>query len=133
MSKNFLAKQKTGAPRRFLGDAPAVPAAAARNDGIKDMERNFCVYILTNQKGNVMYIGVTNDLVRRVYEHNNGMTEGFTKKYRIGKLVYYECYSRALDAIAREKQLKGWNRKKKEDLVRTMNPEKKDLAFMIEP
>ena len=83
---------------------------------------NFYVYILTNAYGNVMYIGVTNDLVRRISEHKSGRIEGFTKRYNVHKLVYYEYYGDINAAIAREKQLKGWTRAKKNALVQSENP-----------
>ena len=70
-----------------------------------------------------MYIGVTNDINRRVFEHKNELIEGFTKKYHVHKLVYYEKYSDVNKAIAREKQLKRWTRKKKNELVESKNPE----------
>ena len=86
------------------------------------------VYILTNERGNVMYIGVTSDLRRRLYEHKTGAFEGFTKRYNVHKLVYYEETSDIREAIAREKQLKGWSRAKKNALVESMNPEWRDLS-----
>lgn len=82
----------------------------------------YYVYILTNKTDTVMYIGVTNDLRRRLYEHKNEQIEGFTKKYHVHKLVYFEEYSEINDAIAREKQLKRWVRAKKNWLVETKNP-----------
>ena len=71
---------------------------------------NYFVYILTNINNTVLYIGVTNDLKRRVYEHGNKMVEGFTMRYNVTKLIYYEHFSNIEDAIRREKQLKKWNR-----------------------
>ena len=88
----------------------------------------YYVYMLTNEYNNVLYIGVTNDLKRRVYEHQSGLIEGFTQKYNVHKLVWYECCHDVKDAIAREKQLKGWVRSKKEALIREMNPEWRDLS-----
>ena len=88
----------------------------------------FYVYILSNQYNNVLYIGVTNNLLRRVYEHKTGMIDGFTKKYNVHKLVYYESVHDVKDAIAREKQLKHWVRAKKVALIEQMNPEWKDLS-----
>ena len=85
------------------------------------------VYLLTNSSNKVMYIGVTNDLKRRVYEHKNDFVDGFTKKYRVHKLVYFEEYTDVRNAIEREKQLKGWKRTKKNELVDTMNPNWDDL------
>ena len=75
-----------------------------------------------------LYIGITNDLYKRVYQHKNGLIEGFTKKYQCHKLVYFEETSDVESAIAREKQLKNWNRKKKEFLIKTKNPHWKDLS-----
>ena len=79
------------------------------------------MYIMGSRLG-VLYIGVTNDLERRVYEHRKGLTPGFTKKYRVRRLLYLEMFDRPGDAIAREKQLKGWTRARKLDLIHSMNP-----------
>ena len=84
--------------------------------------------MLTNEYNNVLYVGVTNNLERRVYEHQSGLFEGFTEKYNVHKLVWFESCHDVKDAIAREKQLKGWVRSKKEALIRQMNPEWKDLS-----
>ncbi len=88
----------------------------------------YYVYILTNKNNNVMYVGVTNNLLRRLYEHKNHLIEGFTKKYNVTKLVYYEESPDVLSANAREKQLKGWSRIKKNELVESENPEWNDLS-----
>jgi len=88
---------------------------------------NYYVYILASSSG-TLYIGVTNNLERRVSEHKLGIVEGFTKKYGCKKLVYYEHYSDINLAIAREKILKGWLRVKKENLIKTVNPKWKDLS-----
>ncbi len=93
----------------------------------------YYVYILTNKSDKVMYIGVTNDLKRRLYEHKKELVEGFTKKYHINKLVYYEAYKNIKDAILREKRLKGLLRIRKNELVETMNPEWVDLADKLFP
>ena len=90
-------------------------------------DKNFYVYILTNKSNEVLYIGVTNDLLRRVFEHKNKVVEGFTKKYNLTKLVYYEVTDSAESAIRREKQLKNWHRKWKIDLINQFNPEWEDL------
>jgi putative endonuclease len=82
---------------------------------------------MTN-RSKTLYTGVTNDLMRRVYEHKNKMIDGFTKKYNITKLVYYEETDDVQAAIAREKQIKGWLRKKKMALIESVNPEWKDLS-----
>lgn len=86
------------------------------------------IYILTNSTNTVLYIGVTNDLKRRIYEHKNELIDGFTKKYHIHKLIYYEAYSSIKTAIAREKQLKCWMRAKKIKLIETQNPDWIDLS-----
>ena len=85
-------------------------------------DKTYYVYILTNWNNRVLYIGVTNNLQRRVYEHKNGLVDGFTKKYNVHKLVYVESCGEITDAIAREKQLKGWLRKRKNELVESKNP-----------
>ena len=89
---------------------------------------NYYVYILTNWNNKVMYIGVTNNLERRVYEHKNKLIDGFTKKYNINKLVYYEYTEQIEAAISREKQIKGWLREKKNQLVSESNPQWRDLS-----
>ena len=88
----------------------------------------YYVYILTNKSDRVMYIGVTNNLERRVYEHKQELVEGFTKRYHVHKLVYYETTPDVRSAIEREKQLKGWLRARKNALVESMNPEWRDLS-----
>ncbi|WP_299238118.1 GIY-YIG nuclease family protein [Sulfurihydrogenibium sp.] len=90
------------------------------------MEQYF-VYILTNKYNKVLYVGVTNNLVRRVYEHKNKLISGFTSKYNVSKLVYYESFLSVFDAIKREKEIKGWRREKKVALINSFNPEWKDL------
>jgi putative endonuclease len=87
----------------------------------------YYVYIMTNKHNTVLYTGVTNDLRRRAYEHRTGHGGGFTGRYNVHKLVYYEIGHDARSAIAREKQIKGGSRQKKVDLVNGMNPEWKDL------
>jgi putative endonuclease len=89
-------------------------------------DRQYCVYIMTNVHHTVLYTGVTNNLQRRVLEHREGKT-GFTKKYNITKLVFFECGDDINTAITREKQIKGGSRKKKIELINRMNPEWKDL------
>ena len=89
--------------------------------------REYCVYLMTNAHNTVVYCGVTNNLARRVYEHKNGLGGIFTKKYNVNKLVYYEVGDNVHAALAREKQIKGGSRKKKIDLVNSINPEWKDL------
>lgn len=87
----------------------------------------FYVYILSSRSG-TLYIGVTNDLARRIYEHKHGVAPGFTSRYKINRLVYMEEFDRADDAIGREKQLKGWSRTRKITLIESLNPTMKDLS-----
>ena len=88
---------------------------------------NYYVYMLTNKTNKVLYTGVTNNLKRRVYQHKNNLVQGFTQKYNVHKLVYYDCTNSVYDAISREKEIKGWKREKKNELVNKFNPEWKDL------
>ena len=89
---------------------------------------NFWVYIVTNLHESVFYVGMTNDLARRVSEHRSGEVPGFTSAYRCRKLIYYEHCTDVQDAIAREKQLKKWSRQKKLELIATLNSRWRDLA-----
>ena len=89
---------------------------------------NYYVYILTNKSDRVMYFGVTNNLERRICEHKQELIDGFTKRYHVHKLVYYEVTSDVRAAIEREKILKGWLRARKNALVVSMNPEWRDLS-----
>ena len=91
-------------------------------------EYKYYVYILTNWNNRVMYIGITNDLERRLYEHKNKLAKGFTEKYNVNKLVYYEISSDVNSAIAREKEIKKWRREKKNNLVLSANSEWRDLS-----
>lgn len=93
---------------------------------------NFYVYIIANKSNTVLYIGVTNDLKRRIYEHKNKLVEGFTKKYNVSKLIYFEHYISIEEAIKREKQLKKWNRRWKDELIEKENPEWIELQDQIE-
>ncbi len=88
-------------------------------------------YILFNRKNGTLYIGVTSNLVKRVYEHKNKLADGFTKKYGVDKLGYYEIFDNIEDAILREKKLKGTSRKKKLELIEINNPEWIDLYHEI--
>jgi len=89
--------------------------------------RQYYVYIMTNRSG-TLYTGVTNNLERRVYEHKHGLLPGFTKKYNIDRLVYFEATPEVTAAIAREKQIKRWRREKKVALIESMNRNWKDLS-----
>ncbi|MCL2695161.1 MAG: GIY-YIG nuclease family protein [Clostridiales bacterium] len=88
----------------------------------------YYVYILTNWNNKVMYVGITNNLERRLYEHKSKLADGFTNKYNVSKLVYYDSTTDVKAAIAREKQIKGWIRKRKDELVEEMNPSWEDLS-----
>jgi len=92
------------------------------------MEKYYFIYIMTNKYNTVLYTGITNNIQRRVYEHKNKSIKGFTSKYNITKLVYYEDYEDVNAAICREKQIKGWTRKKKDELINKLNPDWKDLS-----
>ena len=86
---------------------------------------------MANAMRTVLYIGVTNDLARRWWEHSNGTLDGFTRRYRCHDLIYYEEFGQIEEAIAREKQLKGWTRAKKEALIDTINPKRLDFAVLF--
>jgi putative endonuclease len=90
-------------------------------------QRQYYVYIMTSDHNKVLYTGVTNDLKRRVYEHKEKLVEGFSKKYNINKLIYYEVFQDSVNAITREKQIKAGSRKKKTELIYKMNKLWKDL------
>ena len=89
--------------------------------------KSYYVYILVSKRNGTLYIGVTNDLIKRVYEHKNDLIEGFTKKYQVHRLVYYEQTNDIRSAITREKQMKKWKRRWKIELIEENNPEWKDL------
>ena len=91
------------------------------------MDKNFCVYILCNQRNGTLYIGVSSDLIKRVWQHKEGLADGFTKKYEIKTLVYYEQHDNAESAIRREKCLKEWRREWKLNLIENLNPNWDDL------
>lgn len=95
------------------------------------MAQQYHVYVMTNRPDGTVYIGVTNDLVRRVFEHREGMTPGFTKKYNLTRLVYFEAFDDPANAILREKQMKKWNRSWKIDLIERGNREWADLYDSI--
>ena len=94
-------------------------------------DAQYAVYILRNHHGTVLYTGVTNNLVRRVYEHKNKLADGFTTKYHADRLVYYELHDTAESAILREKQIKKWKREWKEELILKFNPRLHDLYETI--
>ncbi|OYY93965.1 MAG: excinuclease ABC subunit C [Hydrogenophilales bacterium 28-61-23] len=94
-------------------------------------EHRYFVYLLTNWNNKVMYVGMTNDLMRRVYEHKTKAVQGFTEKYNVNRLVYFEETSDVHAAISREKEIKKWRREKKDALVIQANPEWRDLSESI--
>ena len=95
------------------------------------MHRQYYIYIITNKWNSVLYTGVTNDLARRVYEHRDKLVDGFTSRYNVSKLVYYEVSDDVGSAIAREKQIKAGSRAKKIALIQSMNPEWNDLYEVL--
>ncbi len=110
------------------------PSVVARHDSaeaifdtIAVVSKQYYIYIMTNVMNTVLYVGVTNDLVRRVYEHKQKLADGFTRKYNIVKLVYYEVFEDIENAILREKQIKAGSRQKKVQLINSMNREWRDL------
>ena len=90
-----------------------------------------CTYILASERNGTLYIGVTSDLVKRVYEHKQDLVEGFTNQYQVHKLVYFEMHSSMEAAITREKQIKKWNRSWKIELIESTNPDWRDLYSEI--
>ena len=101
------------------------------NTGFHMAMKKYYVYILTSKRNGTLYIGVTNDLMRRVYEHKNDFIGGFTKKYAVHRLVYYEQYDDVVNAIQREKRLKKWNRQWKIELIEKENLEWNDLYMQL--
>ena len=95
------------------------------------MDKQYCVYILTNKHNTVLYTGVTSDLKKRVYLHKHKLVEGFTKRYNVDKLVYFEVFNDPYNAISREKKIKAGSRQKKLDMVNGKNPEWRDLYERI--
>ena len=95
------------------------------------MDRTYFIYIIVNEFGNVMYVGVTNNLKRRIYEHKMKIIKGFTAKYNVSKLVYFEQTDSIESAILREKEIKKWRREKKNNLVEKLNPHWDDLAEQL--
>ena len=95
------------------------------------MEKSFFVYILASQRNGTLYVGVTSNIVKRIWEHKNKLFPGFTKKYGVDKLVYFERYFDPENAIKREKRLKFWKRKWKLELIEKFNPSWKDLYDSI--
>lgn len=105
--------------------------SSPRRRGSKKSINNYYIYILASKKHGTLYIGVTNDLVKRVWEHKQGLIDGFTKKYRVHDLVWYEPTESVESAIKKEKQLKKWNRDWKIHLIEEQNPNWQDLYKAI--
>jgi len=118
---SFLVIARYGLLRLCSEQAPRSP------DTIALVSRQYYVHIMTNKRNTVLYVGVTNDLIRRIYEHKGKLADGFTKKYNIVKLVYYEVCEDIESAILRDKQVKAGSRQKKIQLVNSMNSEWRDL------
>ena len=95
------------------------------------MNKQYYVYIMTNKRKSVFYTGITSNLPKRIYEHKEKTADGFTKRYNINTLVYFEVFKEPLEAIAVEKKIKGWTRQKKISLIRSKNPEMKDMAEIL--
>ena len=95
--------------------------------------RQYYVYILASKRNGTLYIGVTNNLIKRTWQHKNGLVEGFTKKYKVHSLVYYEIYRNIEDAILREKRMKKWKRSWKLNMIEKFNPDWKDLYDSLFP
>ncbi len=91
--------------------------------------RGYYIYIITNKYNTVYYVGITNDIKRRVFEHKNKLVRGFTSRYNIDKLIYYEQFANVAEALMREKQLKGYGRKKKLQLIMQMNPHLTEIVI----
>ena len=92
------------------------------------MTKQYYVYIIANKSDSVLYTGITSNIEKRMYEHKNKMLDGFTKKYNVNKLVYFEEFNTSIEAISVEKKIKGWSRKKKIELIKKKNSEFKDLS-----
>ena len=120
-----LADEKRLRTISSLCHCEAEPKQSLRRKG--NMAGQYYVYIITNKRNSVLYTGVTNDLKKRVYEHKTKLIDGFTKKYNVSKLVYYKMFSDIYNAIIREKQIKGGSRKRKIDLIDSVNSNWRDL------
>ena len=110
-----------------------IPSAAERRAGIQEetMNKQPAVYILASKRNGTLYIGVTSNLVKRIWEHKNNVVEGFTKRYTVHRLVWYELHESMESALTREKRLKNWKRKWKLELIETRNLKWLDLYNMI--
>jgi len=107
------------------------PRKRESKNSIKIFMKQYFVYILASKRNGTLYAGVTNNLIKRVWEHKNNVIEGFTQKYNVRKLVYYEITDDVDSAIIREKQMKKWRRQWKIELIEKSNPEWKDLYYSL--
>ena len=126
----FLAYASEQAPQSRRGFPPVVArhdSGEAISGTIGVVSKQYYVYMMTNNRNTVLYVGVTNDLIRRVYEHKEKLADGFTRKYNVTKLVYYEVFEDIENAILREKQIKAGSRQKKVKLINSINREWHDL------
>ena len=122
-------------PGQFTGEERdcknVIPAKAGIQEGWLGVAKQFFVYIMASRRNGTLYIGVTSNLIQRVWNHKQGLVEGFTSKYQVGMLVYLEPHETAESAITREKQLKKWERAWKIRLAEHSNPEWRDLYWTI--
>ncbi len=117
-----------GPPKADRGNLIISSSRAKRGDPIyNNLMKQYYVYILSNFTRTVLYTGITNNLLRRVWQHKNNLVKGFTQKYQVHELLFYEVYYDPETAIEREKQIKSWNRAAKEKLISKFNPSLKDL------
>ena len=132
--KSVIAVTERSKWKRYLPVTPAILTQRKEGGSPKIMiQKNPAIYILASRWNGTLYIGVTSNLTQRIWEHKQGSKDGFTLKYGVVQLVYYEFFDSMLDAIAREKQLKGWNREWKIRLIRKQNPDWNDLWDGILP
>ncbi len=96
------------------------------------MSKQYYVYIAANRSNSILYTGMTNNLVKRMYEHKNKLIDGFTSKYNVNKLLYYQVFGKPIEAILAEKKIKGWVRRKKIDLIKNFNPGFNDLIIQTD-
>ena len=113
-----------------MTEATQVPTLAPKKGEVEDM-KNPCVYIMANRRHGTLYVGVTSQLGARVWQHKNGVTQGFTSQYRVHQLVWFEQHETMASAILREKQLKAGSRQRKIDLIEALNPQWLDLYERI--
>ena len=118
---------KWGHAQHLLHSLPSVISAQAGIQSRYAMTKLPCVYILASRRNGTLYVGVTSDLIKRVWQHKNDLVEGFTKQYDVHVLVWYEPHETMESAIKREKSIKKWNRKWKLDLIEQSNPQWRDL------